>query len=265
MELIQSFCNKPHYKNFNKIKKLHKELFYYYSEKSLQQNIGFVNLAQKIITYKSLNSLVSNQLSHEYSCKKLDLPNANVWYCENFFENPKKWYDLIDQTINWKDFPVRVFGKIFNQPRKNFYMADSNHPYKYSGFERTPEPWSEPMIEMKTFIQNLANKIDPKQPKLTACLGNKYRDGNDYIGAHSDDEKDLKNNSFIMSVSLGAARDFVFINKKTKKRTSINLKSGSVVIMGPGTQQNYKHEVPKRKGVKLPRINLTFRSVIFSC
>lgn len=89
-----------------------------------------------------------------------------------------------------------------------------------------------------------------------------YSDGTNYIGAHSDDESDLQENAFIVSVSFGATRDFVFTHKITKEKVSMILKSGSVVLMGGDCQKNWKHEVPKRLKIKEPRINLIFRSVI---
>lgn len=73
------------------------------------------------------------------------------------------------------------------------------------------------------------------------------------------DEKDIHPNSFIVSVSLGVARDFIFTHKKTKEKVKIILEPGSVLLMGGDCQ---KHELPKRLRVKDPRINLTFRSII---
>lgn len=188
--------------------------------------------------------------------------DAEVYYCENFFTNHEIWYDLIDNLVDWQSFPVKVFGKIHKQPRMSFYMADVNHSYRYAGFSRTPEKWSIPCIEMKEILFDVIKQMVPNHPPLNAVLGNKYRDGLDYIGKHSDDERDLNNESFICSVSLGATRDFVFTHKKTKKRLVIPLKSGSVILMGKNCQQNFKHEIPKRTKIKDPRINLTFRSII---
>ena len=38
----------------------------------------------------------------------------------------------------------------------------------------------------------------------------RYKDGNDCIGEHRDDEKDLVEDSPIASLSLGQTRDFIF-------------------------------------------------------
>ena len=45
---------------------------------------------------------------------------------------------------------------------------------------------------------------------LKDCFLFRYKDGNDSIGEHRDDEKDLVADSPIASLSLGQKRDFVF-------------------------------------------------------
>lgn len=118
------------------------------------------------------------------------------------------------------------------------------------------------IVEMKKVIEKVLVDIEPNHPKLNAVLGNKYNDGSQYIGYHSDSERDLHDNAFIVSVSLGAERDFVFKHIETGKKVSIMLKSGSVLLMGGDCQKNWKHGLPKRLKIKDSRINLTFRSII---
>lgn len=197
-----------------------------------------------------------------YEFKKLNMFGAYVLHCPNFFDDPELWYDLIDNSVNWQSFDVMVYGKKFKQPRDSFYMADHKHPYKYAGYDRKPEEWSVPITEMKKILNELIKKIQPDHPQLNACLGNRYQDGKQSIGYHSDDEGDLNPNAFIVSVSFGASRDFIFSNIKTGQKVNILLESGSILLMGGECQKNWKHSVPKRLKVTKPRINLTFRSVI---
>lgn len=42
-------------------------------------------------------------------------------------------------------------------------------------------------------LEKVLVDIEPNHPKLNAVLGNKYNDGSDYIGFHSDSESDLHN------------------------------------------------------------------------
>ena len=197
-----------------------------------------------------------------YEFKKLNMQGANVLYCPDYFEEHKFWYQMIDESVDWQQFNVRVHGKVIPQPRESFYMADNGYPYKYSGFDRKPEKWEVAVQEMRKALEKLLKNVSRGHPKLNAVLGNKYNDGKQYIGYHSDDEGDLHPDAFIVSVSLGAERDFVFKHKKTGETVSVPLKSGSIVLMGGDCQKNWKHSVPKRMRVKEPRINLTFRSVL---
>jgi alkylated DNA repair dioxygenase AlkB len=74
---------------------------------------------------------------------------------------------------------------------------------------------------MKELMERSIRTIHPKylnHPNLNACLGNRYHNGHQNIGAHSDSESDLHDNALIVSVSLGATRDFIFTHKVTKKK-----------------------------------------------
>ncbi len=90
-------------------------------------------------------------------------------------------------------------------------------------------------------------------------LINWYRDGNDYIGMHSDDEKQMKAETPVATVSLGTQRDFFLVEKKTKKKQVFKLENNSVFVMGGTCQKTHKHGLPKRKKIKTYRISLTFR------
>jgi len=93
-------------------------------------------------------------------------------------------------------------------------------------------------------------------------LLNWYKDGQDSIGEHSDNEKGLVKRGVIACVSLGAERTFIFRNKKDKKIThKISLANGSLIVMKGTTQQYWKHLIPKEKSIKEGRISLTFRQL----
>ena len=81
------------------------------------------------------------------------------------------------------------------------------------------------------------------------------------MGWHSDNEKDIIQNSSIVSVSFGADRKFSFKNIKTKQTISLILANGSLLEMKEDTQKNWLHSLPKTKKIKNIRINLTFRQM----
>jgi alkylated DNA repair dioxygenase AlkB len=82
------------------------------------------------------------------------------------------------------------------------------------------------------------------------------------MGWHSDDEKLIEGNSAIASLSFGAERRFSFKHKQTKKTISVLLENGSLLLMEDATQKNWLHGLPKSTKITLPRINLTFRTMV---
>jgi alkylated DNA repair dioxygenase AlkB len=99
------------------------------------------------------------------------------------------------------------------------------------------------------------------QTAFNSCLLNLYHDGNDGMGWHSDDEKELDGQAPIASLSLGAKRKFAFRNKENKSTVSVFLENGSALIMHAPTQDYWQHSLLKTKTVHEPRINLTFRRI----
>lgn len=198
-----------------------------------------------------------------YTFAPVDLNDkeVEVYFCPDLYSH-LDMYKALDEEIKWKDFKVKVYDKVFSQPRDSSYVADDKRPYFYSGFDREIDEWTPILSNIRDNLQEIIEKIKPNHPKLNAVLCNRYKSGEEYIGAHSDNEGDLHKDAFIVSVSVGAARDFVFKHKQTDERVVLNLPHGSVLLMGKGCQTKYKHELPKRKKVKEPRINLTFRCVL---
>ena len=189
--------------------------------------------------------------------EKIVTKDGLVLYKENFFD--KDYFSELSNEKNWEVFKIKFYGKIIDQPRESLYMAEnSDLTYTYSKVKRKPHKFSKCVKEILDSINKVISKT---HTKLNAVLGNKYRDGKDYISAHSYDESDMEKNSIIASVSFGAERDFIFKHKKTKEKIKIKLKSKSLLIMDYECQKHWTHELPKRLRVKDPRINLTFRSM----
>lgn len=98
----------------------------------------------------------------------------------------------------------------------------------------------------------------------------RYQDGQDHMGEHRDDEKELDPLCPIASVSLGVARDFIFRHRDTRGKSAqrqieqvkLELAHGSLLLMNRPTNTFWYHSLPVRKKVLLPRINLTFRRIL---
>ncbi|XP_054467063.1 DNA oxidative demethylase ALKBH2 [Anoplopoma fimbria] len=159
---------------------------------------------------------------------------------------------------------VQVFGKVHSIPRKQATYGDAGLTYTYSGVTRLASPWT-PTLE---YIRDVVTKTTGQT--FNFVLVNRYKDGQDHMGEHRDDEKELDPLCPIASVSLGAARDFIFRHRDARGKNSrrqikpvkLELAHGSLLLMNSPTNTFWYHSLPVRKKVSLPRINLTFRRIL---
>jgi len=82
------------------------------------------------------------------------------------------------------------------------------------------------------------------------------------MGWHSDDEKSLGKDTSIASLSFGAERKFALKHRVSKEPVSLILENGSLLVMKGATQTNWLHSLPKSKKITMPRVNLTFRTMV---
>lgn len=172
------------------------------------------------------------------------------------FDEANEYFHSLLQNIPWKNDEVIVFGKHIVTKRKTAWYGDSDYVYIYSNTEKKALPWTRELAKLKQVVENLSNT------KFNSCLLNLYHDGNVGMGWHSDDEKSIEGNSAIASVSFGAERRFSFKHKQTKETISVLLENGSLLLMEDATQKNWLHGLPKSTKITLPRINLTFRTMV---
>lgn len=188
--------------------------------------------------------------------QNLKLPNAEVIFYPRLFQPPESTQlltDLLNQ-IEWKQEPIKIFGKSVLQPRLTAYYGTK--AYTYSGANMQPFPWNQPLWQIKDKIEPLVNT------QFNGVLLNLYRDGQDYIGWHSDDENDLAKGSVIGSLSLGETRRFIFRRRDNhQNKVELTLNDGDFLVMGGDTQKFWQHHVPKSAKSTQPRINLTFRVI----
>lgn len=188
----------------------------------------------------------------------LDLPGADIIYYPDFIEPDEahKLYQTIYRETNWQQDDIKIFGKVYAQPRLTALYADNEKPYSYSNITMYPSAFTFALSEIKKRIEAIADT------SFTTCLLNLYRDGKDSNGWHSDDEKELGINPVIASISLGARRVFKLRNKEDYSlKTQLILDSGSLLLMKGETQHNWQHQIPKTSKPVGSRINLTFRVI----
>lgn len=148
-------------------------------------------------------------------------------------------------------------SKIYNKPvtfhRDIGFFSDTSHGYKYTNQITTAQPLT---LELETLLKKVNTTL---QVPFNGILINRYNSGNDYIGAHSDDEHELAPGGIVACISLGQSRIFRVHNKQTRQRTDINTKNGQLLLMKGSFQSEFTHGIPIQSKVIGTRISLTFR------
>ncbi|AAZ17956.1 DNA-N1-methyladenine dioxygenase [Psychrobacter arcticus 273-4] len=169
------------------------------------------------------------------------------------------FYNLVTE-LPWQADIVTLFGKTHITTRQIVWMGDSNIDYQYSGHRRQTIPWTDTMFHVKQHVEQQLSALGI-DANFNSCLLNYYPSGDDGMGYHDDDEKELGEQPVIASLSLGATRKFVFKHKKTQDKVELYLESGQLIVMHGDTQSFWKHSITKTKTVATGRISLTFRQI----
>ncbi len=185
--------------------------------------------------------------------------NGVINFYPNFLNTTEADFLLekLKHSLKWQHESIKIFGKEILQPRLTALYGIENKIYTYSGRTMFPLPFTDELLYIK-------HKIDIfEKENFTTVLCNYYRNGNDSMGWHSDNEKELGKNPLIASLSLGADRKISFKHKNDKNyKIELVLNHGSLLIMKDETQHFWQHAINKSKKIIEPRLNLTFRIII---
>lgn len=166
-------------------------------------------------------------------------------------------FDELLRTNAWEEHDIVVFGQRHREPRLSTWHADGGKEYEYSGLLRTPLPLTPLLNDIRSRCESVSGA------SFNSVLVNLYRDGNDGVGWHADNEAVNGREPTIASVSLGATRRFDLRHRESKETVKVDLHSGSLLVMSGLSQHCWVHQVAKTKQVVGPRINLTFRRVLY--
>jgi alkylated DNA repair dioxygenase AlkB len=127
--------------------------------------------------------------------------------------------------------------------------------------------------QCKYGTEPLAPEVAKIRDRAAPIVGNElnhavvlcYRDGNDSIGLHQDKALDIKQNSNICSISLGAERPLWLQSPDGSRVQQVMLPHGSLFVLGPKTNDNeggWKHAIPPIEDREVAaRVSVTFRSI----
>ena len=164
--------------------------------------------------------------------------------------------DPVQAGIDWEVHRLKLFGREVDSPRLSRWIGDPGASYRYSGVRFEPASWPRALGVIRKAVNAAAGE------EFNSVLANLYRDGNDTMGWHSDDEPELGAQPIIASLSLGATRKFVLKSRAPGgPRLELPLEHGSLLVMRGDTQKHYRHALPRTRKATGERINLTFRRV----
>lgn len=167
-----------------------------------------------------------------------------------------EFYNTLMHTIAWKNDEAKIFGKHYITKRKAAWYGDKKYSYTYSNATKTALPWTKELMDLKALCEKITGAT------YNSCLLNLYHDGSEGMAWHSDDEKALKEDASVASLSFGAERKFVFKHKNKEQTVGLVLEHGSLLEMTGLTQKYWWHRLPPTTKIKSPRINLTFRTMV---
>lgn len=165
------------------------------------------------------------------------------------------YYQYLFNQIPWENDEAVIFGKLIITKRKVAWFGEKEFEYTYSNRTKRAKLWTSELLKLKQKCEEISGEM------YNSCLLNLYHDGNEGMAYHSDSEKDLKKHGAIASLTFGAERKFSFKHKQSKERIDIMLANGSLLVMKGITQENWLHRLPPTTKVKMPRVNLTFRTI----
>lgn len=187
------------------------------------------------------------------------LPGAELWFAPRWLaEGPADaLLASLRVGIQWETHRIRLFGRELDSPRLSCWIGDEGTAYAYSGTRFQPHPWPAALLPIR---QRLADELDGA---FNSVLANRYRDGRDCMGWHSDNESALGPQPLIASLSLGTTRRFVLKHRhEPSRKLELELPHGSLLVMAGDTQRNYRHALPRTAKPLGERINLTFRRIV---
>lgn len=162
-------------------------------------------------------------------------------------------YDRLDKEIPWS--VVKYYkperGYVIT-PRETWCAGIHNRlDLKNFNYQWNKIPrW---LLPLKELVEDECNE------EFNFMLFAKYRNENDSITFHSDDERFLGDNPTIASITVGETRPFQLKNKVSREIETFNLSHGDLFVMQNNCQKDYLHSVPKQKQELSTRISITFR------
>jgi alkylated DNA repair dioxygenase AlkB len=135
------------------------------------------------------------------------------------------------------------------------HYGEKGLSYVYNRRRYNTEWWNKHILTMCWVVQKQTGY------KFNSAILEYFRDGKTSLPWHSDLEKELWANPIVAIMSFGSARVITFKHKVTFQTYSVNLASGSLLLMERGCQEEWLYCMPVSKTQAGKRITITFRYI----
>jgi uncharacterized protein (DUF924 family) len=170
--------------------------------------------------------------------------------------NFQQWHHMPDKNYNL--LPLSrlkiALADIDDEGWQPYYRFPVNSQNSHGVYELSQFP------ELKALQEKVNQKTGYKFNHSVVLI---YRNGVDCIGFHKDKTLDLKPDTPIASISLGQPRSYLLrdqIHNPTQTQRLV-LGNGSLLLLGPRTNESWYHSIPSDPLITEPRISITFRVV----
>jgi alkylated DNA repair dioxygenase AlkB len=197
------------------------------------------------------------------------------------------YHSQVEAMSDWKagDFPSHKSPRL-----QKWFQDDANYFSKYwknQDHERwkshTADEW---LVALRDRIQIVMKEVFETQitgkytgcrePALNSTLVNYYRNGDDYIRYHKDDEKVFGSNPTICMLTFGCPRELKFKWTRSESDWSVPgfaashheydhsyiVEPGTLFVMAGSVQKCFWHGVERDPAITESRYSLTFREHI---
>jgi len=191
----------------------------------------------------------------DFDCIRFDVPDAELTYVPHFVEQADIFLSRLKQELCWSQDEITLFGKHHRIPRLQAWYGDAHAQYTYSGLPMKPNAWTPVLESLRISCEQYLGC------RFNSVLGNWYRNGQDSMGMHADNEPELGTNPVIAALSFGQTRTLKFRHKQKRGTLDIAMESGSLLVMAGATQRFWQHGISKSTKPMEDRISLTFRYI----
>lgn len=187
--------------------------------------------------------------------EQLLLPEHLITYLPGFIpaQQADALFEHLLATVPWAQQQQIIYEKEVITPRLSAWYGDRRDK---DGMSRSAISWIPELVVLKEKI------AEHTGISFNGVLLNYYRNEQDSVAWHSDQDTIPGLKTEIASISIGQVRSFDFRNKTNhRQRYALQLEHGSLLLMKGDLQKHWEHRIAKSAKPMKGRINLTFRKV----